>query len=510
VRYSGIEATATVSVSATQVILRAPADTASPVALNLVSYRSIRELCDAINSQPGFSAVAQIPSALAQGVLDGFEPTSCKSVDLPLKADLQVVVDWFNTAARDMVIATRGATSLFTVQYTGEGTTATLTITDTKVSLKVDSDAPTEITVASHPTVTSLVAAIDAVTDFTATAVQGDMVPSNNLGLMDVVPCKTSAITVHALQGAPVNRTGTYMTGGGNGPAPVNQDWQDAFDALQAADVQWIVPISSNEYIWYMADAHVQFMSGPGKMERRCFVGGDIISGSLQQGISDAQDAAIALNSDRTALVFPPILAYTDDGVLTAMPAYFLAAQVAGGFAAMNFGNTMTNKTLKLQGLDPVVSNIYDSDTLINSGVCGIRKTQRGYIVSKAVTTWLSNDNYNRVEISTGVALDYVARTVREALEIFVGRKASPITLFEAISTTDSVLRELARPEPVGVGVIVGDEANPAYKNITAEIQGDILRVWFECSPVIPINFVLIGIYAKAYSGSASAVVKAG
>jgi hypothetical protein len=274
--------------------------------------------------------------------------------------------------------------------------------------------------------------------------------------------------------------------------------------------VQWVVPLSGSEYIWYMADAHVQFMSGPGKMERRCFVGGDIVLSTLQQGISDAQDAAIALNSDRTALVFPPILAYNDDGVLTALPAYFLAAQVAGGFAAMNFGNTMTNKVLKIQGLDPLVTNVYDSDTLINSGVCGIRKTQRGYIVSKAVSTWLSNDNYNRVEISTGVALDYVARTVREALEIFVGRKASPITLHEAISTTDSVLRELSRPEPVGVGVIVGDETNPAYKNITAEIQGDILRVWFECSPVIPINFVLIGVYAKAYSGSASAVVTNG
>ena len=41
-------------------------------------------------------------------------------------------------------------------------------------------------------------------------------------------------------------------------------------------------------------------------------------------------------------------------------------------------------------------------------------------------------------------------------------------------------------------------------------VQGDILRVWFECSPVIPINFVLIGVYAKAYSGQASAVVTNG
>ena len=143
VRYSGAAATATVAVSATQVILRAPADTATPVGLNLASYRSIRELCDAINSQPGFSGVAQIPSALAQGVLDGMEATSCKSVDLALKADLQVVVDWFNTAARDLVVATRGSTSLFTVQYEGEEATATITITGTKVILQAGAETPT-------------------------------------------------------------------------------------------------------------------------------------------------------------------------------------------------------------------------------------------------------------------------------------------------------------------------------------------------------------------------------
>jgi hypothetical protein len=176
---------------------------------------------------------------------------------------------------------------------------------------------------------------------------------------------------------------------------------------------------------------------------------------------------------------------------------------VAGGFAAMNVGNTMTNKVLSLQGIDPVVSKLTDTDSLIDAGILTIKQSRRGYVVAKAISTWRSNANYNRVEISTGWALDYVARTVREALETSIGRKASPITLHEAISITDSVLRELAKPEPVGQGVIVGE---PAYRGISAEIQGDVLRVWFECSPVIPVNFVLVGIYAQAYSGQVTAV----
>lgn len=422
VRYSGAEATATVAIDATKLTLKAPASTLTPVELDFVDYRNVRELCDAINAQPGFSAIAMMPTTPVQGTLDGLTATSCKSTDLEIHADLQAIIDWFNTGGRELAIATRAT---------------------------------------------------------------GALKP-------------------------PANLAGTYMTGGSNGPSPVSDDWQDAFDALQAEDIQWVVPLSANEAIWLMTDAHVQFMSGPGKSERRAFVGDDIIAGDLDGAISDQKDKAMALNSDRTALCFPPIMLYEDDNTLVTYPSYYLAAMVAGGFAAMNFGNTMTNKTLKIAGLDPLVANPYDSDSLINGGICAARKTRRGYIVSKAVSTWLSNANYNRIEISTGVALDYVARTVREALEIFIGRKASPITLHEAITTTDSALRELARPEPVGVGVIVGDEKSPAYRGITAEIQGDILRVWFECSPVIPINYVLIGIYAKAYSGTATAVTTTG
>jgi len=420
VRYGGAEASATVTVTASTLTLHAPSAT-NPVAFTLADYQSVRALCDAINAQVGFSAIAAIPSDPVEDSLDGMTATSCKSVDLAIKADLKAAIDWFNGGAGELVSATREA---------------------------------------------------DAI-------------------------AKPAVMTV------------TYLSGGSNGPAPDTDDWQDGFDSLQGSDVQWVVPLTATETVWDMADAHVQFMSGPGKMERRAFVGGGVLTGPVATAISTAQDQAISLNSDRTALCFPSILDYDEYGVLTSYPAYFLAAKVAGGFAAMNFGNTMTNKTLSLHGIAPLVANVYDSDTCINSGILTARKTERGFIVSKAITTWLANDNYNRVEISTGVALDYVARTVRDALEIFVGRKASPITLYEAISTTDSVLRELARPEPVGIGVIVGDAANPAYRNISAEIQGDILRVWFECSPVIPINFVLIGVYSRAYSGSATAVVNA-
>ena len=85
------------------------------------------------------------------------------------------------------------------------------------------------------------------------------------------------------------------------------------------------------------------------------------------------------------------------------------------------------------------------------------------------------------------------------------GSEANALALARAVSQAESALIELARPKPEGPGVIVGDAKTPAYRNIRASLQGDILAVSFECSPVIPVNFIPISISVVPYSGSASA-----
>ena len=64
-----------------------------------------------------------------------------------------------------------------------------------------------------------------------------------------------------------------------------------------------------------------------------------------------------------------------------------------------------------------------------------------------------------------------------------------------AFSKTETTLAELARPEPSGPGVIAGNGFDPAFRNITVSISGDVMRVEFECSPVVPINFIPVVIY---------------
>ena len=43
---------------------------------------------------------------------------------------------------------------------------------------------------------------------------------------------------------------------------------------------------------------------------------------------------------------------------------------------------------------------------------------------------------------------------------------------------------------------------NPPFKNIAAQLNGDVIGVQYQCSPVIPVNYVGVTVSAVPYSGS--------
>ena len=412
------------------------------------------------------------------------------------------------------------------VQYTGAEATAVITVTNTTFVLQAPSGtAVATLDLNVYKTIAQLVDRINTLTGFTASVQDGNGAKPALNGLDSLVSqdIKTAAYVVKAdLQACvdwingtgegfltatrptlaskpPTNIPFTYLSGGTDGTT-TNTEWSNAYTTLQQVDVQWVTPVTPTASIHAMNDAHVAFMSTVGKMERRGIVG--TASGTTDE---QAKTAAKALNSDRTSLVHLGFYDYNDDGDLVLFEPYMLAALLAGAFSGVNPGTPLTNKAIKVRGLERDLRNPTDTDELIKGGVLCVENTPKGFKVVQSISTWLVNDNYNRVEVSTGVAVDYVARNVRDALDDLRGQKGTPILLARAVSITESRLSELARAEPQGPGVITGDEANPAYRNIRAELDGDVLRVEFECQPVIGVNYVLVSIFAKAYAGTATA-----
>lgn len=285
----------------------------------------------------------------------------------------------------------------------------------------------------------------------------------------------------------------------GNTATPTPADWQECFDALQVEDVQCIVPLTSTEAVHAMAVSHCSYMSNNAGMERRCIVGG-----AIGESLEEVKARAYNMNDDRCYLVSPGYKDYNANGVLVEYAPYMAAAILGGMITGSDPGTSLTNKTINVKGLVQKYRSPADTDELIKAGVIGLAETREGYKVVQSCSTWLTNDNYNRVEMGTGFAVDFVVRNIRNALGRLKGQKGTPRILGRAVSITENQLKELARPAPMGPEVIVGDDDNPAYKNITAELEGDVIRVYFQCSPVVPVNYVLAGVSIVPYSGSAT------
>ena len=412
----------------------------------------------------------------------------------------------------------------FNIQFVNGGDSATMTVNGTHVILATNdgyTTTTTTIDLTIYSTVQELADYIGTITGWTCSAVAG---AENNPTLGSLDPVTSENVLVAYTETANVwavlqwlnssaspfvtGAVGTYGTlgyspftylTGGTLPSTDNGDWSDCFAMLQTKDVQWITPLSSSPSIWAMTDAHVQYMSSVGKRERRAIVGDAI-------GTTDAAAAAVpvTIGSDRTSYCHLGYYDYDSTGKLVLLPPYMAAAVYSAAFAAAAPGVALTNVSMTFRGVERDLVDPLDTDPLIKAGVFCILNTDTGFRVAQSISTWLTNNNYNRVEQSTGAAVDFVQRNVRNAVEPYRGKGGSPAILGAIEAATESVLRACAVAAPNGPGVLVGDATNPAYKNITVGVDGDVFSIQYQASPVIPGNFILCTMNAVPYAGSVS------
>jgi hypothetical protein len=422
---------------------------------------------------------------------------------------------------------------VLSVEYDGASPTAHIECAAGVLTLENPTNTAVKtLTLASYSSADALAEAISGTTGWTATSLPGKerFIPSNLDGIDSEVTPAGAAVKLNGhlwtivdwfnsagenlldatqlvVQGLPPKNIGfTALTGGALGSVQ-NTDWEGAFAALYEVDVSWLVPLSSSSTIWAMAQAHCEYLSG-NKKERRAFVGGGT-GVTAAQAITNAQ----TINSDRVAYVYPAVYERNAiTGRLELKEAFYAAVNLAAAFASINPGETMSRKSISVAGTEPVtisgasvmLREPVDTDALIEGGVLTLVQGQNGVFVSQAVTTWQSDERYNRREVSVGAAVDYVARSVRNGMAVMLGTRASGITIARAQSRLESILDDLSRSPPAGPGVLVGDADSPPYRGIDIQLQGDVLRISFECSPVLPINYVLIGISITPYAGAAT------
>lgn len=281
-------------------------------------------------------------------------------------------------------------------------------------------------------------------------------------------------------------------------------------------DLDLIVPIvddylglsitSSAPAIFTAVLNHCKMMSTTGSEERVGLVGYQFTGIGSTTATSDGdadtlKDALIAsatsFNSPYLVVCAPRLKTFDIKGNLKFFNGTYTAAYIAGLIAVFPVGEPITNKTLSgLQGLSTYFKNRQILE-LIDNGVLTIERVGSALKVVQGVTSWISDDNYNKKELSVRLATNYVAKNCRDNLKQFIGRKNSPQILSIIKGSLLQVLRELENEE-----IIVGTTAYPAYRNLTLTASGDVVRVTFECSPVLPINYILVDIHATVFQAT--------
>ena len=345
--------------------------------------------------------------------------------------------------------------------------------------------------------------AFDYVVGLAISKTTGTAITANLQAVVDWLNNRTgNLVTATRPSGAgvvPATIPFTFLTGG-KVEAATYTDWAAALSLLQNEDVQCIVLLSSDSTVHALGQSHVEFMSNQGQSERRCITGG-----ALNETIAEAAARAYAMNCDRMYLVSPGYQDYDANGNLTTYPPYMSAAIMSGMICGLDPGNGLTNLTFTAQGLEQIYQVPSDVVPLLNAGVLPLIKTKKGLKVAQSISTWLIDMNYYRREMGVGYAADYVVRTVRDQVQIFVGRTGGPTSLAQVVTAVETALRNLSKPEPLGPGVLVGDTNSPSYRNIVATENGDVVAVSWECSPGLPMNYILLSCNLVPYSGTITA-----
>jgi len=226
-------------------------------------------------------------------------------------------------------------------------------------------------------------------------------------------------------------------------------------------------------------------------------VGGKTPDGPVESLMTTLIGKSTSMNSPYMVTCAPRLKTFDIKGNLKFFNGTYTAAYIAGLIASFPVGEPITNKEVSgMQGLSTYFLNRHILQ-LIDNGVLVIEKVGGSLKVVQGVTSWISDDNFNKKEISVRLVTNYIAKNCRENLKQFIGRKNSPNILQIMKGSLIQVLRELENNE-----IIVGTSTYPAYRNLTLTADGDVVRVSFECSPVLPINYVLVTIHATIFKAT--------
>jgi len=298
-------------------------------------------------------------------------------------------------------------------------------------------------------------------------------------------------------------------------------NWAAAYDALEAAECQMVVPLSDQTMsaIQQAGRVHVGLMSSTAnKKERVLLTGaqagvspeallgtelvavedvgvlegiqGDSAAEILAGNIEDLQDFNIATNfggSFRTVYFWPDEIVRIVNGANTTIDGFYIAAAAAGRLAGTaNVAIPLTRKVLiGFSILRTKVLKQATLDSLGGNGVTVVQPVTGGGIVLHGRTT-TSSGAPEEEELSVIFIRDKVAQVMRGVLRRFIGKPEDPTLAAGIASAAVSALAALQAQNLITSFRnlnVVRDEVDPRQWNVILEVQ-----------PNFPVNWIFIDV----------------
>lgn len=421
--------------------------------------------------------------------------------------------------------------TILTIQYTGTGTAATLTIQAGILAVTVVTTTADSISIPlAGKTVQQLVDVIAGSTGYTASTTLQNAASKSALDLdpistplaikasakdlkaqqkelLDIINSESqliSAVRVSDVEGTIATLATKKFLAGASKGASANSDFQAAFDALLASRVNTVVPLISLDAADLIDDGltdpsssftvdavnlqaltHCILASNTkNRSERNCYV-------SKKDSFANAQAAALSLNHERASMLFQDVEVLDSNGNLVFMDPWAASCILAGIQSGTPIGTPATFKQINAAGVDHADYNQKTQvDLAIANGLIPLENVDSGGIrVVVQNSTYSTDANFVFNRPSVLAAADNVAYNLRANLEaIFVGEKARTGSAEAIKNAVIAVMSTFLSNE-----IIVGDDTNNGlgWKDLLVTINGNVANVQITITPVQGIDFIL-------------------
>ena len=405
----------------------------------------------------------------------------------------------------------------FSIQYTGDASTATITINGTTIVTtlagdQTDGSVNLSMTVAQYETIGDVVDYVNAQTGYTATVTLERSWESKYLDYVTTSDIKTTALDIKSNaenlmrtinnsfgdliyaelitttdRNVPDNDTGYVYNSGATQTAATNTDWSGALTMLEGLNADFVVLLSGDDTHFTYLKSHCEAMSAVnGDNERQGWTGSNT---------SDAKATLIteckAINSSLINYAATRFKANDKNGVEKTWSGYHLAAMCASMMAGNGTLFPITKKSMQINGLADNWDNDDLKDLMVARAIV-LKETLEGgeYEVQRAVTTYQGQVLLQSSILAMRLAL-FISKDSRSKLNQKIKEQTTALNDAVINNLKDYIEQELL-PSYRTQGILTDDPetGRPAFSNVEFTIVGDEFHFAFEGVLPTELNFI--------------------